>query len=60
MGCFDANYVFKQTLLKDDRVTDVVSFDNVGYATLSCIQNTNQPYLLQALMKRRMKWCRFG
>lgn len=27
VGYFDANYVFKQTLLKDDRVTDVVSFD---------------------------------
>ena len=45
VGYFDANYVFKQTLLKDDRVTDVVSFDNVGYATLSCIQDTNKPYL---------------
>lgn len=58
VGYFDANYVFKQTLLKDDRVTDVVSIDNVGYATLSCIQDTNKPYLLQALMKRHMKWCR--
>ena len=45
VGYFDANYVFKQTLLKDDRVTDVVSFDNVGYTTLSCIQATNKPYL---------------
>ena len=48
VGYFDANYVFKQTLLKDDRVTDVVSFDNVGYATLSCIQDTNKPYLFIA------------
>lgn len=48
VGYFDANYVFKQTLLKDDRVTDVVSFDNVGYAALSCNQDTNKPYLFIA------------
>ncbi|MEY8261107.1 hypothetical protein AALA80_12210 [Oscillospiraceae bacterium 50-60] len=44
VGYFDVNYVFEQTLLKDDRVTDVASFDNVGYATLSGIQDTNKPY----------------
>ena len=30
------------------RVTDVVSFDNVGYATLSYIKDTNKPYLFIA------------
>ena len=59
MGYFDANYVFKQTMLKDDRVTDIVSFDNVGYAAFSYIQDTNKPYLFIAgFMKRHMKWYR--
>ena len=38
VGYFDANYVFKQTLLKDDRVTDVVSFDNVGYRCIGTLE----------------------